>query len=79
MQSLVKDVNSKLKASTGVSSSIHIQLDKWEDWDSFIVILMADFEVILRKELLKRTHSFLIPLIWIESSPKTFCKNVLNL
>jgi hypothetical protein len=43
----VKAVNSKARETTGVASSVHIRLDKWEGWANFIVIPMDDFEVIL--------------------------------
>jgi hypothetical protein len=60
----VKEVNSKEKETTGVSSSVHIRLDKWEGWANFIVMPMDDFEVILGKEFLRRMHSVLMP--WMD-------------
>jgi hypothetical protein len=61
---VVKEVNSKEKETTGVSSSVHIRLDKWEGRANFIVMPMDDFEVILGKEFLRRMHSVLMP--WMD-------------
>jgi hypothetical protein len=60
----LKALNSKARAATGVASSVHIQLDKWEGWDNFTVMPMGDFEVILGHEFLKRAHSIL--MTWMD-------------
>jgi hypothetical protein len=41
----VKEVNSKAKETTCVSSSIHIQIDKWEGWGNSTMMPVDEFEV----------------------------------
>jgi hypothetical protein len=56
-EAMVNTMNSKEKVVVGFASSVHIWLDKWEGWVNFTVIPMDEFEVILGKEFLRRTHS----------------------
>ena len=79
----VKEVNSKAKETTCVSSSIHIQIDKWEGWGNSRMMLVDEFEVNLGKDFLRRTHSMLIP--WMdnmgipgEQKAWVVCKTVRN-
>jgi hypothetical protein len=79
----VKEVKSKAKETTCVSSSIHIQIDKWEGWGNSMMMSVDEFEVNLGKDFLRRTHSMLIP--WMdnmvipgEQKAWVVCKTVRN-
>jgi hypothetical protein len=65
----IKEVNSKATATTGVASTIHMQLDKWK------ILWMDEFEVILCQKFPRRMQSVLMPLhdkLVIFGGQKTF-------
>ena len=45
---LVKDTNSMAKKTTGSASKVHIHLGKWKGHAKFTVVLLDDFDLILR-------------------------------
>jgi len=79
----VKEAKSKEKETTCVSSSIHIQIDKWECWGNSGMMLVDEFVVNLGKDFLRRTHSMLIPsmekmVIPSEQRSWVVCRTVRN-
>jgi len=61
---MVKKVKSKENSITGVSSLVHIQIDKWEGWGNSTLMPMDRFEVNLGKEFLRMMLSVIIP--WMD-------------
>lgn len=43
----VKDVNSKVKAVTGVAFNVHMWIRQWEGYSDFMVLPLDDFDLIL--------------------------------
>ena len=58
----VKVVNSKEKATTGVTSNVRMWIRQWEGHSNFMVIPVDDLYLILRKDFLRQAQAIVMPL-----------------